>query len=231
MKTIGIIGGMSWESSLEYYRIINELTRDRLGGLHSARLIMLSVDFAPIEKMQSEGRWDHATKEMVRSAQQLEKGGAECIMIATNTMHLMFEAVQGAVSIPALHIADTAGNKIREMGFNTVGLLGTKFTMEKDFYSGRLLENFGIHTLIPQDNDRKAVNAVIFEELVLGKIKETSKQLFHRIIRDLHEQGAQGIILGCTEIPLLVKQEETTIPLFDTTFLHAQAAVDFALSA
>ncbi len=229
MKTIGIIGGMSWESSLEYYRIINEVTRNKLGGLHSARILMLSVDFAPIEEMQSEGRWDEATGEMVRCARQLESGGADCILIATNTMHLMYAAVQEAVTLPVLHIADAAAKKIADKGIKRVGLLGTRFTMEKDFYSGRLSDQFGITTLIPDEDDRKIVDRVIYEELVVGRIEAKSKAQFLRIMDNLHQNGAEGIILGCTEIPLLVDQDDCDVPIFDTTYLHALSAVEFAL--
>lgn len=229
MKTVGIIGGMSWESSLEYYRIMNEITRDRLGGLHSARTLMLSIDFAPIEAMQSAGDWDSATSEMVDCAKHLEAGGADCVLIATNTMHLMFDAVQKAISIPALHIADAAARKIISSGLDTVGLLGTQFTMEMDFYSSRLKNKFAITTVIPEEADRVLVNRVIYEELVLGTIREESKHAFMGVIANLKRRGAQGIILGCTEIPLLVKQSDSDIPLFDTTYLHAECAVDFAL--
>ncbi len=231
MKTIGIIGGMSWESSLVYYRIINEIVRERLGGLHSAPSLMVSVDFAPIEAMQASGDWDGATEEMIRCARQLESGGAECVLIATNTMHLMFNAVQEAISLPMIHIADTAGQKIQSMGITTVGLLGTKFTMEMDFYSGRLQKKFDIETIVPDAEDREIINRVIYQELVLGIIKEESKKEYLRIIHNLRTSGVQAVILGCTEIPLLVKQEDGDIPLLDTTYLHAQSAVDFALDA
>jgi aspartate racemase len=231
MKTIGIIGGMSWESSLVYYRIINEIVRERLGGLHSAPSLMVSVDFAPIEAMQASGDWDGATEEMIRCARQLESGGAECVLIATNTMHLMFNAVQAAISLPMIHIADAAGQKIQSMGITTVGLLGTKFTMEMDFYSSRLREKFGIETIVPDAEDREIINQVIYKELVLGKINEESKKEYLRIIHNLHASGVQAVILGCTEIPLLVRQEDSEIPLLDTTYLHAQSAVDFALDA
>lgn len=229
MKTIGIIGGMSWESSLEYYRIINQITRERLGGLHSARSLMLSVDFAPIEALQSAGDWDGASREMVSCAHQLQSGGADCILIATNTMHLMYPAVQAAVSIPVLHIADAAAERMKAHGITKAGLLGTKFTMEMDFYSGRLQEKFGIETIIPNAQDREIVNRVIYQELVLGRIHSASRAEFLRIIADLQRQGAQAVILGCTEIPLLVKQDDTDIPLLDTTYLHAESAVTFAL--
>ena len=230
MKTIGIIGGMSWESSLEYYRIINEIVRERMGGLHSARSLMISVDFAPIEEMQSTGRWDQATEEMIRCAQQLESGGADCILIATNTMHLMYDSVSEAIHLPVLHIADAAAKKIQEMGLNTVGLLGTRFTMEMDFYSGRLAKQFGIDTIIPETAAREMVDRVIYDELVLGEINEKSKKQFLSVINAMQDKGAKGVILGCTEIPLLVKQEDANIPIFDTAYLHAQSAVDFALS-
>ena len=230
MKTIGIIGGMSWESSLEYYRTINQITRERLGGLHSARSLMLSVDFAPIEALQSAGDWEGASREMVACARQLESGGADCVLIATNTMHLMYPAVQEAVNIPVLHIADAAAEKMQSRGMKKAGLLGTRFTMEMDFYSGRLQEKFGIETIIPNAQDRGIVNRVIYQELVLGQINSASRAEFLRIIADLQRQGAQGVILGCTEIPLLVKQEDTNMPLLDTTYLHAESAVKFALA-
>lgn len=229
MKTIGIIGGMSWESSLEYYRIINEITRERLGGLHSAPSVMVSVDFAPIEAMQAAGEWEQATGVMVACARKLAAAGADCILIATNTMHLMYADVQASVAIPVLHIADAAAKRIQQLGILKVGLLGTKFTMEMDFYSGRLQEMFGIETLIPEEDDRKLINRIIYEELVVGKIKQESKMEFLRINDDLLKKGAGGIVLGCTEIPLLVKQEDTEAVLFDTTYLHAEYAVSFAL--
>ena len=229
MKTIGIIGGMSWESSLVYYRIINEIVRERLGGLHSAKSLMVSVDFALIEAMQSSGDWSGATEVMIRCAHQLESGGADCVLIATNTMHLMFDAVQAAISLPVIHIADAAAQRIQSLTIKTIGLLGTKFTMEMDFYSGRLHDKFGSATVIPGESDREEVNRIIYQELVLGLISGKSKNEFLRIIADLRDKGAEGVILGCTEIPLLVKQEDTDIPLLDTTVLHAQSAVDFAL--
>ena len=230
MKTIGIIGGMSWESSLEYYRIINELTKERLGGLHSAKSLMLSVDFAHIEELQSAGRWEDATAEMVTCAKQLERGGADFLLIATNTMHLMFNDVQESVNIPCLHIADAAAGKIMEMGLNKVGLLGTQFTMEMDFYKGRLKEVFGIDVVIPDRDDRAEVNRVIYEELVVGRITPESRSTFKQVIDNLAGKGAEGVVLGCTEIPLLVKQEDASIPIFDTTFIHAEKAVDMALA-
>jgi len=229
MKTIGIIGGMSWESSIEYYRIINEITREKLGGLHSARSVMVSVDFALIEDMQRDNRWDEATAVMIKSARQVENGGADFILIATNTMHLMYEEVQKAVNIPLLHIADAAAFKIKKLGINSVGLLGTIFTMEKEFYKGRLNDKFNIDVIVPDKGDREVVSKIIYKELVVGDIRTESKDEFLRVINILVDRGAHGIILGCTEIPLLIKKEDTIIPLFDTSYIHAAAAVEIAL--
>jgi len=229
MKTIGIIGGMSWESSIEYYRITNQITRKKLGGLHSSPSVMVSVDFAPIEELQNKGDWGEATKIMIDTARQVVQGGADFIIIATNTMHLMFDEVQKAVGVPLLHIADATAMKIKERGFKSIGLLGTIFTMEMDFYKGRLINDYGIDVLIPDTNDGKIVNRVIYEELVLGEITEKSKNEYLRIMEDLKKLGAEGIILGCTEISLLVNQKDTDIPLFDTTFIHAETAVEIAL--
>jgi aspartate racemase len=229
MKTIGLIGGMSWESSIEYYRIINEVTRQKLGGLHSAKSVMVSVDFAPIEELQSQDRWDEATEIMIATARQVESAGADILLIATNTMHKMFPEVQSAINIPMLHIADAAGLKIKEAGLSTLGLLGTIYTMEQDFYSGRLNDRFGLHVLVPDENDRVLVNQIIFDELVIGKIKEESKSKYLRIINKLIQYGAQGIILGCTEIPLLVEAAEVDVLVFDTTYIHAEMAVEIAL--
>ena len=229
MKTIGIIGGMSWESSLEYYRIINQMVKAKLGGFHSADILMASLDFAPVEAMQSQGRWDEATELMVETTRRLEKGGADFILIATNTMHFMFDAVENNVGIPLLHIADATASKIIERDFKTVGLLGTKFTMEMDFYTGRLAEKFGIDVLLPTSKDQILVNRVIYEELVLGKITDTSKEEYLRIIKEMNDRGAEGVILGCTEIPLLIQDRDTPVPLFNTMLLHANLAVAYAL--
>jgi aspartate racemase len=229
MKTIGLIGGMSWESSIEYYRIINEAVRQRLGGLHSAQSLMYSLDFAEIEVLQAQGRWDQATEMMVAAAQRLERGGADLVVICTNTMHLMADEVQAAIDIPLLHIADSTAERIKRAGLHTVGLLGTRFTMEKDFYKGRLVDKYGLEVLIPNEAGREIVHRVIYDELVLGNILPESKAQYDLIIEGLVQRGAQGVILGCTEIGLLVKDGQGPVPIFDTTKIHALAAVDFAL--
>ncbi len=230
MKTIGLLGGMSWESSSEYYRIINEAVNARLGGVHSADCLMYSVDFGEIEELQHQDRWDELTELMIDAAQRIERGGAEILLICTNTMHRMAPEVQAEIKIPLLHIADAAGEAIRSRGLNTVGLLGTKFTMEGDFYRKRLEEKFGLTVLIPDEADRETVHQVIYNELVKGQILESSRKAFIEIIHKLAKHGAQGVVLGCTEIPLLVKQSDVTIPVFDTTRIHAEAAVDWALN-
>jgi aspartate racemase len=229
MKTIGFIGGMSWESSLEYYRIVNEEVKVRLGGFHSAKCLMYSVDFHEIEEMQHQGRWDDATKVLVDAAQRVERGGADFIAICTNTMHKMAGEVDASIGIPLLHIADVTAAKIKEVGQKKVGLLGTKFTMEQDFYKGRLRENHGIEVIIPSDEERDVIHSILYSELCFGDIKEESKETFQEIIANLAARGAEGIVLGCTEIPLIVKQEDYEIQLYDTTELHAKAAVDLAL--
>jgi aspartate racemase len=229
MKTIGMIGGMSWESSLEYYRIINESVLKHLGGVHSAKCLMLSVDFAEVESMQRLGQWQEATQVMTDAARALEAGGADFLVICTNTMHKMAEEVEQSVHIPLLHIADATAIQVKAQGLKKVGLLGTRFTMEEGFYKDRLTQKFGLTVLIPDQTDRDIVHRVIYDELVLGKISEKSKAEYLRIIDGLVKQGAEGIILGCTEIGLLVKQSDCAIPLFDTTLLHAEAAVDFSL--
>ena len=231
MKTIGMIGGMSWESSLEYYRIVNERVASRLGGVHSAKSLMISVDFAEVETLQREGRWEEATQMMVEAAQSLQLGGADFIVICTNTMPKMAEDVAASVSIPLLHIADATAEQIVARGLKRIGLLGTRFTMEEEFYKGRLEKKFALDVLTPEKADRDIVHRVIYEELVLGKIEPASKAEYLRIIKDLQARGAEGIILGCTEIGLLVKQADCNLPLFDTTLLHAEAAVEFALKA
>ena len=230
MKTIGLIGGMSWESSIEYYRIINETVKRRLGGLHSADCLMYSVDFAEIEALQHAGDWDQLTRDMIFAAQRLERGGAACLVICTNTMHKMADEIASKIQLPLLHIADAAGAAIKAKGLTTVGLLGTRFTMEGDFYRGRLAEKFGLQVLIPEGIDRETVHRVIYDELVKGEIRAESRQEFLKIINNLQSQGAQGIILGCTEIPLLVRQTDVVIPIFDTTRLHAEAAVSWAIN-
>lgn len=229
MKTIGMIGGMSWESSLHYYQIINETVKEKLGGLHSARCLMFSFDFAEIEQLQREDRWDEATQLMITAAQDVERGGADFVIICTNTMHRMAEEVQAAIHIPLLHIADGTAEKIREQGLTRIGLLGTRFTMEQDFYRGRLTDRFGLDVLIPGPEDREIVHRVVYEELCLGIINPASRQEYIRIMKDLVDRGAEGIILGCTEIGMLITPEDCPVPVFDTTLIHAVAAVEFAL--
>jgi aspartate racemase len=229
MKTIGLIGGMSWESSLEYYRIVNESIKERLGGFHSAKCIMYSVDFEEIEKLQHQGKWDQATDLMIDAARRVEKGGADFVVICTNTMHKMADDVQESINIPLLHIADVTAEKIKEKGMQKVGLLGTRFTMEEDFYRLRLQEKHGLEVIIPDEEERQTIHSILYSELVMGEIKEISKETFQKIIGNLVARGAEGVILGCTEIPLLVKQEDYEIPLFDTTAIHARAAVEYAL--
>lgn len=230
MKTIGLIGGMSWESSLEYYRLINEITKEKLGGLHSAKSLMYSVDFAEIEALQHQGRWDEATALMVEAAQHVEKGGADFVIICTNTMHRMAEEVQAQLQIPLLHIADATAEKIKAAGVKKIGLLGTKYTMEQDFYKGRLVDKHGLNVLIPTEDERAIVHQIIYDELCLGQINTSSKAQYVKIMEHLVEQGAEGIILGCTEITLLVGQEDSPAPIFDTTQIHAEVAVEHALT-
>lgn len=229
MKTIGLLGGMSWESSLEYYRFINQEAKARLGGLHSAKSLMYSVDFEEIEALQHQGKWEELTQIMIEAARRIERGGADLLVICTNTMHKMADQVQASISIPVLHIADTAAAEIQKRGLKTVGLLGTKFTMEQDFYKGRLAEKFGLNVLIPDESDREIVHKVIYNELCLGKTLDASRREYVRIIDALVQRGAEGIVLGCTEIPLLIKQEHVKVPIFDTTSIHARAAVEIAL--
>jgi aspartate racemase len=229
MKTIGLIGGMSWESSLEYYRILNILVKEKLGGFHSAKCVMYSVDFEEIEKLQHKGKWDELTKLMIDAAQRVERAGADCVVICTNTMHKMAPEVQSNINIPLLHIADVTAEEIKNRGQKMVGLLGTKFTMEQDFYKGRLIQEHGIHVVIPDEEQRKAVHHILYDELVQGEISDASKNKFKEIIASLQSRGAEGIILGCTEIPLLVKQKDYDILLYDTTFIHARAAVEWSL--
>lgn len=229
MNTIGMIGGMSWESSIEYYRIVNEAVHKKLGGLHSARCVMYSVDFAEIETLQHENRWDEATQAMIEIARHVEAGGADFVVICTNTMHKMADDIEAAIGIPLLHIADATAEAIKSQGLNKVGLLGTKFTMEEDFYRGRLVEKHGLEVFIPEAEDREIVHRVIYDELVLGEIKSGSREQYKQIIEKLIAAGAQGIILGCTEIGLLVKNKDCRVPLFDTTYIHAVSAVELAL--
>ena len=228
MKTIGMIGGMSWESSIEYYRLTNQAVRQRLGGVHSAKSVMVSVDFGEIEALQKSGRWDEAANLMVQAARQVERGGADFLIICTNTMHRMAEEVSQSISIPLLHIADATAEQVLALGFKQIGLLGTRFTMEEDFYRGRLENKFSLQVLVPEQTGRDLVHRVIYEELVVGKIDPESKKAYQQVIQQLAERGAQAIILGCTEIGLLVKEADSPLPLFDTTAIHALAAVNYA---
>lgn len=228
MKTIGLIGGLSWESTADYYRYINTFVKEQMGGLHSAKSLLYSFDFEEIVALQKAGHWDEATVLMINAAKTLEAGGADIVIICTNTMHKMAKEVQAAITIPLLHIADVTGYEIKKATLKKVGLLGTMFTMEQSFYKEALLQQ-EIETIIPDKEDREAVHQIIFDELCKGIILPESKAIYLRIIDKLQAQGAEGIILGCTEIPLLIKQEDSSIPLFDTTFLHAQAAVSSAL--
>lgn len=229
MKTIGLIGGLSWESSIEYYRLINEGVRERLGGLHSAQCVMSSFDFAEIEALQHAGDWDAATRRMIDAAQSLERAGADFLLICSNTMHKMAAAVQAGVNIPLLHIADATAERIRAAGQNTVGLLATGFTMNQTFYTGRLTDHYGLNVLLPDPAQREQVHRIIYDELCQGVIRDESRVLYQQAIHDLAERGAQSVILGCTEITLLIKQADSVLPVFDTTAIHAQAAVAFAL--
>ena len=229
MKTIGLIGGMSWESTALYYRIINEAVHEQLGGLHSAPLVLWSVDFAEIERLQAAGDWQQAGRILGQAAAALERAGAEFLVMTTNTMHLVAPAIEAAVSIPLLHIADPTGEALVSAGVTTVGLLGTGFTMEQPFYADRLRSEFGLDVLVPPADDRSVVHRVIYEELVLGDIRDESREAYRGVMQRLVEAGAQAIILGCTEITLLVGPDNATVPLFDTTALHARAAVERAL--
>ena len=231
MKTIGLIGGMSWESSAQYYRLINEGMRDRLGGVHSARSLMISVDFGEIERLQHAGDWPALTVQMIEAAQALERGGADFLLLCTNTMHRMAGDIAESASIPLLHIADPTAEAITSAGHRCVGLLGTAFTMEQDFYKGRLSERFGLEVLTPDAADRAIVHEVIYRELVVGEVRPASRAAYAEIMARMVARGAEAIILGCTEIMLLVRPEDSAVPLYDTTTLHAQAAVDRALEA
>jgi aspartate racemase len=230
MKRIGLLGGMSWESSAEYYRLVNEATRERLGGLHSADCLLRSVDFAGVEQLQRAGRWDEAGAVLAREARSLVAAGAELIVLCTNTMHKVAETIADAVDVPFVHIADTTAEAVREAGLTTVGLLATAYTMEQDFYVGRLRDRHGLSVLVPDEPDRALVHRTIYEELCVGVIDDGSRDEFRRVMRSLADRGAQGILLGCTEIDLLVGAEDAPVPLFDTTRLHAERAVELALS-
>lgn len=229
MKTIGMLGGMSWESTVSYYKAINEGIRDMLGGLHSAKICMYSVDFDQIEKLQHQGDWTETAVILARAAQSIEAGGADFLLICTNTMHKVAPEIEEAISIPVLHIADATAEKLKENNVKRVGLLGTRFTMEEDFYKGRLEDKFNIEVVVPDQDERDIVHNVIYSELCLGKISEQSRQGYLAIIDSLRDKGAEAVILGCTEIALLVQQQHTAVPLYDTTEIHASYAVKQAI--
>jgi aspartate racemase len=220
---------MSWESSIEYYRIINETAKARLGGLHSARSLMHSVDFADIEILQQQGRWAEAAQMLINAAKSLENGGADFIVLCTNTMHKVADDIQANVQIPLLHIADATAQLVKASGIQKIGLLGTRFTMEEEFYKGRLAQNFGLNVHVPNAQEREIVHRVIYDELVVGKIRQQSKEQYIGIIEQMVDQGVEGVILGCTEIGLLIHTQDSQVPLFDTTRIHAEAAVEYAL--
>jgi aspartate racemase len=230
MKTIGLIGGMSWESSIEYYGIINEVTRSKLGGLHSAKSVMHSVDFAEIEALQHQNRWQAAAEVMVSAAQSLERSAADFVVFCTNTMHKLADEIEANIKVPFLHIADATAEKIHACGIQKIGLLGTRFTMEQDFYRGRLENKHGLEVLVPDEEERALVHQVIYEELCLGIINPESKSQYIQIMNRLVRSGAEGIILGCTEIELLVQAGDSAVELFPTTRIHAEAAVEKAIA-
>ena len=229
-RIIGLIGGLSWKSTADYYRLINEGVRGRLGGLHSARCLVWSFDFAEIESLQREGRWPEATALMIEAAQRLERGGADLMLICANTMHRMASEVQAAIRAPLLHIADPTAERILAAGLSRVGLIGTAYTMEQDFYRGRLAERYGLQVLIPSEDDRAEIHRVIFDELVQGRVEAASRAALQAVIGRLVDRGAQAVILGCTEFGLLLGPQACVVPLFDTTVLHAEAAVTLALA-
>ena len=229
MKTIGLLGGMSWESTVVYYREINQGVKKALGGLHSAKIVLYSVDFEPIEKQQQAGNWAGAAKILAQAALDIQSAGADFLLICTNTMHRVAPQIEKAIQIPVLHIADATAEVLLNEGIKTVGLLGTAFTMEQDFYKGRLISQYGLEVVVPTQQDRAIIHRIIFEELCLGQVKADSRAEYLRIINSLAEQGAEAVILGCTEIGMLVSQTDTKVKLFDTTVIHAQKAVEYAL--
>lgn len=230
MKVLGLLGGMSWESTIPYYRMINEQVKQRLGGLHSAKIVLYSVDFHEIERLQYQGDWQGAGQLLAAAAASLRAAGAEAIVICTNTMHKVADVIEQASGLPLIHIADATALQVRQQDIRRVGLLGTRFTMEQDFYRGRLQDNFAIEVVTPVAADRDIVHGIIYEELCMGKIHDVSREEYRRIIRNLELQGAQGIIFGCTEISLLVGAQDASVPVFDTTAIHARAAVEYALA-
>jgi len=231
MKTIGLLGGMSWESTVPYYRIINQEISRRLGGLHSAKLVLYSVDFEEVERMQHADRWDQASDLLVELSKRLQLAGADFLVLCTNTMHKLAPDIEQAVDIPLLHIADATADAIRGEGVGVVGLLGTRFTMEQDFYAGRLRERHGLEVLTPGESDREVVHKVIYTELCHGRVVDASRKAFVEIVNRMVDRGAEGIILGCTEIPMLLRAEDVPVPLFDTTTIHARAAAELASRA
>ncbi len=230
MKTIGLIGGMSWESTVPYYRLVNEGIKARLGGLHSAKVVLYSLDFHEIEQLQRDGDWDAAGDVLAEAARRLQAAGADLLVLCTNTMHKVAPQMEAAVSIPLLHIADGTATAIKAAGHRTVGLLGTRFTMEQDFYRQRLQDRHGLQVIVPEADDRRVVHDVIYDELCRGVVRDESREAYRRIMEDLVARGAEAIILGCTEIGLLVGRQDARVPLFDTTALHADAAVEAALA-
>lgn len=230
MKTIGLLGGMSWESTASYYKVLNEGVKSRLGGLNSAKVVLFSVNFDEIEKLQHQGKWDETAVLLSDAAESVEKAGADFLMICTNTMHKVVPEIESRISIPVLHIADATANVLQADGIEKVGLLGTRFTMEQDFYKGRLTDKFGMDVVVPSSEDQETVHTIIYDELCKGVIKEGSKQQYLAIIYKLYAEGAQAVILGCTEIALLVSQQDTQVPLYDTTEIHAKQGVEYALS-
>jgi aspartate racemase len=229
LRTIGMIGGMSWESSAIYYRIVNEAVKATLGGHHSAETVMYSVNFDPIKRLQHENKWEEAATSLAQAARKVEQGGADFLLLCTNTMHTVAEAIKEAVSIPLLHIADATAEEVKARRIERVGLLATRFTMEQDFYKGRLAREHGIEVIVPDEEERRIVHDVIYDELCLGEVKESSRQAYRRIMSRLVDRGAEAVILGCTEITMLVGQEDASVPLFDTTRIHAEKAVEMAL--
>ncbi len=229
MKTIGMLGGMSWESTVPYYRIVNRVVGERLGGLHSARILLYSVDFQPIEELQHTGRWEEAGEILAQAAARLEAAGAEFLVLCTNTMHKVYDEIAGGIGIPVLHIADATAEAVAAADHKTVGLLGTRFTMEEEFYRRRLQDRHQLEVIVPNERDRQMVHRVIYDELCLGTIDPGSRRAYSQVIRRLADEGAEGIILGCTEISLLVAPEDSPVPLFDTTEIHARRAAEWAL--
>jgi aspartate racemase len=229
MRTIGLLGGMSWESSSEYYRLLNEAVRERLGGLHSAECVMWSVDFAPIERLQRGGDWDEAGRRLAAVARRLEDAGAECLVLCTNTMHRLADEVQAAIAIPLVHIADATAARVKAAGVDRVGLLATRYTMEQDFYRGRLAERHGLDVVVPPEPDLTLVHDIIYQELCQGRVLDGSREEYRRVIAELEAAGAGGIVYGCTEIDLLVGPQDASVPVFDSTRIHVEAAVEWAL--